>query len=411
MKKNLLIVKNLLDTRKASIEQKKQSASLTPEQKTKLDETLAQITEAITALEAADSEATIEEITGIFAKAVEALTASQEVATAEMQAKVEAKLNEIQSKIESRAKSKKMSASLNLKKTRSTEFVPFSAAVDMAAWTPEAEIEDVEIFHPLIGVTQGFTIGTTAKTSLKIRKYGTTGNAAIVANHGVKPLIELVGAQSTAAVVTVAGVVEAISDEDLEDNPGLQNEIQNEALENMAQVENSGALALLENQAQAFANANFPKKANPDEKTALAAIIDQVKQALGNRVSQVALAMNSSMWAWLKDLRNDNGTPIDIASVIGDVQQIVDNTITGDKFYCWAKKFANIKMYKNPQVDWYKGVKTTIAQGVVTAVYSEWRTDEQSVRVRQRHVMYTSDSTTIVKGTLSGVKTAITAAP
>ena len=67
-----------------------------------------------------------------------------------------------------------------------------------------------------------------------------------------------------------------------------------------------------------------------------------------------------------------------------------------------------LKIYKNKTVDWYKGVKVTTTEGVITAVTSEWRTDEGSLRVRQRGMMYISEDTTVVKGTISGVVTAVT---
>jgi len=286
-----------------------------------------------------------------------------------------------------------------------------SAGVDVDSWTPEATIEDIEIFHPLIGVAAGFNVTTTSTRAIKLRKFGIIGSAAVVANHGVKPVIEMVGSQSIVNVTTIAGVIEDVADEDLEDNAGLQTEIQQEALDNLAQFENVSAIALLNDQAQAYSNVNFGTKAKADEKTALAAIIDQVRQALGNRTSDIALALNSSQWALLKDLRNDNGTPIDIQSVIGDVIQIVDNKLVGDNFIVFAKKFANIKIYKGKTAEWYRGIKVISAEGAVTAVYSEWRTDEQSVRVRQREVIYISDNSTVVKGTISGVVAALKAVP
>ena len=39
----------------------------------------------------------------------------------------------------------------------------------------------------------------------------------------------------------------------------------------------------------------------------------------------------------------------------------------------------------------------------ITAVYSEWRTDESSIRVRERVLMYIADTTTVVKGSISDV--------
>ena len=417
MNKHLVALRAYLEKQKTAATAKLAQAALTAEQKTQLDAVMTQIQTAIDELDAASEDATNEQLTSIFSKAVETLSAVTDNQVEQMKSDVQAKLMELQAKIMATGeKKKKFSARLDHKTLKAAAkgeegFKPYSAGVDVTAYTPEATIEDIEIFHPLIGVAAGFNVSTTSTTAIKLRKFGVTGSAAVVANHGVKPVIEMVGTQNIVNVTTIAGVVEGIADEDLEDNTELQTEVQQEALDNLAQFENVSAIALLTNVAQAYENVNFGTKANADEKTALAAIIDKVRQALGNRTSDIAFALNSSQWALLKDLRNANGTPIDIQSVIGDVIQIVDNKLVGDNFLCFAKKFANIKIYKGKTAEWYHGIKTVSAEGAVTAVYSEWRTDEQSVRVRQREVMYVSDDTTVVKGSISGVVEALKTVP
>lgn len=418
MNKHLVALKAYLEKQKTAVTAKLAQANLSAEQKTQLDAVMAQIQSAIDELDAATEDATTDQILSIFSKAVETLSSTTDQQMQQMQSDVQAKLTALQAKITIAENSgKKFSARLDHARLKAAtgyakdEFKPYSAGVDVDAYTPEATIEDVEIFHPLIGVAAGFNVSTTSTTAIKLRKFGVTGSAAVVANHGVKPTIEMVGSQNIVNVTTIAGVVEGIADEDLEDNTGLQTEVQQEALDNLAQFENVSAIALLNNVAQPYANVNFGTKAKADEKTALSAIIDQVRQALGNRTSDVALALNSSQWALLKDLRNDNGTPIDIQSAIGDVIQIVDNKLVGDNFICFAKKFANIKIYKGKTAEWYRGIKVISAEGTITAVYSEWRTDEQSVRVRQREVMYVSDDSTVVKGTISGVVAALKTVP
>ena len=418
MKKELLKVKAFLATKVTALEAQKKSASLTDDQKTKIDEALKEVQDAITALDAAEDEATNEQLVAIFTKALEALSTSTDAAAAAMKTEVEARLNKIQAKLEKGVGSKqKVTASLSLKKLKESRendggFKPFTAGIDVTDWTPEAEVDNVEIYHPLIGVAAGLDVSTTTSTSIKIRKMQKgSGSAAVVLNHGVKPVLEYVGSQSVVNVETYAGVVEGIADEDLEDNAGLEAEIQQEALVELSVVENAAAIVLLNGAAQAYSNTTFGTTAHADMKSAIVAVIDQVRKALGNRQSPICLAMNSSQWAKAKDLRNDNGTPIDIMTILGDVEMITDNTIATDNFICWAKKFAKLKVYKTKTPDWYKGVKVVTGNGNVTAVYSEWRTDESSLRVRQRQVMYVTDDTTVVKGTISGVITAITPAP
>ena len=415
MKKSMMKVRAFLDNKKTALTEQKKSASLSEEQKTKIDEAMQMVQDAINSLDAAEAEATNEQIVAAFTMALEALTASNDAAAQAMQKEVEAKLSKIQAKLEKGINpAKKFTAKMSLKALKASPervidgYKPFSAGVDVTAWTPEAEIENVEIFHPLIGIAAGFDISATNKESFKVRKMEKgSGAAAVVLNHGVKPVIEYTGAQSVVNVATYAGVVEGIADEDLEDNAELEGELQMEAMYELAVAENVATLALLDGTAKVYANANFGTVAYADSKTALTAIVDQVRQAMGTRQSEICVAMNSSEWAKLKDLRNENGTPIDIQSVIGDVIQIADNSIASDVVYCWAKKFAKIKIYKAGKADWYKGVKVTSAEGAVTAVYSEWRTDESSLRVRQREAIYITDDTTAVKTTLTGVIAAL----
>jgi len=415
MRKDLEKVKSFLEARKAGIQEQKKSATLTDEQKMKLDEAMSGVQDAINSLDAAEEEATNEQLVAIFTKAIEAFGTSNEMAVQAIKTEVEAKLSKVMAKIEKGGSApQKFKAKLSIKELKKNgskiDFVPFSAGVDVSDYTPEAEIENVEIFHPLIGVTQGFDVSATSKTSIKVRTFEKgSGATAVVLNHGVKPELEYTGAQSVVNVSTYAGVVEGIADEDLEDNPELENELQQEALYELAAGENATAFTLLDGVAQAYGNTNFGTVDYADNKTGLIASIDQIRQALGKRQSDICVAMNSSEWAKLKDLRNANGTPIDVQSAIGDVIQITDNSIAADTFYVWAKKFAKIKVYKAAKADWYKGVNVTTANGAVTAVYSEWRTDESSLRVRQREVLYVTDSTTVMKSTFATVIEALTA--
>ena len=74
MNKHLLIVRTTLDKKKAGISARLAQASITPEDKTKLDAAMAEIETAIKALEDSAEDATIEQITAIFSKAVETLS-------------------------------------------------------------------------------------------------------------------------------------------------------------------------------------------------------------------------------------------------------------------------------------------------------------------------------------------------
>ena len=96
MNKHLLVVKNILDKKKTAAKAKLAQASLTPEQKTQLEDVMSQIDEAITALDAATAEATTEEISSIFAKAVETLSAITDQSVAQVQTDVQAECDQDQ---------------------------------------------------------------------------------------------------------------------------------------------------------------------------------------------------------------------------------------------------------------------------------------------------------------------------
>lgn len=408
-----------LVAQKTKVDEKLLQASLSAEQKTALEDVLKKIEENVRLIDEAAEQATNEQLMAIFTQAIEAFKAASEQNMQEVQASLKAtnaEMLKLQAKIEGGGSSKKkFKASVDFKLLKSSDkivsdgFKPYSAGVDVTAYTPEAEIETVEVFHPLIGVTQGFEYGTTSKETIKVRKLSKdSGGCSVVLDHAAKPVVEYIGAQSVVNVSTFAGIVEGIADEDLEDNPTLQTEIQNEAFIDLAEYENTAAIAILESAGQAYANTNFGTKAGADTRTAVAAILDQVRQALGKRTSRIAFALNSSQWALLEDLRaSDSGVLLGVDSLLGDVIKVVDNSLTTDKFYCWAQKFAKVKMYKSPKETWYQGVQVTKDGANVTAVYSEYRTDETSLRVRQRQAMYITDATTVVKGTLSGVVAAL----
>jgi hypothetical protein len=417
MNKHLIAVKNILDKKKAGVSAKLLQAGITAEQKTKLDEVMNEINGQLSELEAAAEDATSDQLSAIFSNAVQKLSELSEQSMEAAKADVAAMVAKLQAQIlKGGEKGKKFSAKLSLKMlSKSTEakdsdgFRHYSAGVNVEAYTPEAEIETVEAFRPMIGVAGALETGTVSQREVKIRTFGKTGGAfAVVVKHGAAPVLTMQGDESIVEVQKYMGVVENIAVEDFEDNSSLESEVIAVANEDLAQVENDAAIVLLKGAAGAYANVNFGTKVGADEKTALLAIVDAVKQKLGRRLSTICLALNSSQWALLGDLRNSNGTPIPIDSVLGSIEKVEDNTLVGDEFICWAKKFAKNKIFKGKTQEWYRGINVTKDGANVTAVYSEYRTDEKSLAVRVRQLMYITDSSVFFKGTISGVKTAIT---
>lgn len=420
MNKHLLAVKAILDKKKAAATAKLAQATLSPEQKTQLDDVMSQIDAAIAELDAAAEDATADQIAAIFSKAVETLSVATDQSVNAIQTEVAAKLQAMTAKLESQneKKNKKFSAKLSMLRASKSDikkdsdgFRPYSAGVDVEAWTPEAEIDSVETFRPMVGVAAALKLTTTSNRMIKIRKFGATGGAfAVVVKHGAAPVITMQADQSIVEVQKYMGVVENVAIEDFEDNPGLESEIQDVAFNQLAQDENAAAIALLKGAAIQYSNPDFAPKVGADEKTALVAIPCAVNRNLGTRRSAICLALNSSMWALLGDLRNSNGTPIPIDSVLGSIKKVEDNTLVGDEFICWAEEYAKLAVYKGQTSEWYQGVHVTKDGANVTSVYSEVRTDEKSLAVRVRELMYVTDSSVVMKGTISGVVAAVTKA-
>ena len=138
MNKNVKNVLALLTAKKANI-QGKLKGSISEDVKKSLETALSEIETGIADLEALETEATIEEVTAVFTKAMETLVNAgnaTEVEIASMKASIEANLQKLQSQIVKSNEKKKMSAKLQLAKIRKeskTDFVPFHAGVDLSA--------------------------------------------------------------------------------------------------------------------------------------------------------------------------------------------------------------------------------------------------------------------------------------
>ena len=151
MKKELVKVKAHLTSRLSSLNEQKKSASLNDEQKAKVDEAINSVTDALAELDAAEAEATNEQLMAIFAKASEAFAAAATASSEAVEAKLQAQITKMQAKIEKGIGApKKVTAKLSLKTLKAAtgskdEYKPFSAGVDVTDWTPEAEVENVEI--------------------------------------------------------------------------------------------------------------------------------------------------------------------------------------------------------------------------------------------------------------------------
>ena len=163
-----------LVSQKTKVDEKLLQASLSAEQKTALEDVLAKVNENIKLIDEAEETASNEQLMAIFTQAIEAFKSAATAENVEVQASLkatQADMLKLQAKIDNggAGAGKKFKASVDFKRLKESKnivsdgFKPYSAGVDVTAYTPEAEIETVEVFHPLIGVTQGFEYSTTAK--------------------------------------------------------------------------------------------------------------------------------------------------------------------------------------------------------------------------------------------------------
>lgn len=407
MKKNEQIVGALLkfaNARKKSLETQFANA-LTPDQKALLlaSESTA-VDDLIAAIEGLTDES--EEVTALK-KMVEDLKTSLAENQTEMENKIRAFGN-------SRKNEGKVLRILQNKLSKGE----FKNLVDLSAYTPEAEIDYVGTFRPVVGVKAGFEVSSTNKSAVKVRKLTQSGKAAAVAVHGVKPVIEFTGAQSIVNKTKLAGIVTGIADEDIWEDGQLEQDLQNEAMAALDSTENAALITLLETGA-AFSNPFGVAVADADTRRALMALIVKVKQNVGTALngSKIALAMNSAQWALLDDLRNANDTPISSDIITNSVIRIEDDSITDDKVYAWAVNMAKFKVYKPAFSKLYdSGVRVTKATDSETSityvsdVFTAWQKNEQDLLVEEAVIVYLRDTTACVKGTIAGIKTALASA-
>lgn len=407
MKKKLQDVRNYFTKRKEKAEAKlakKAENKLTDEQVRKLNELVdalnAQIAQIDALEEESSNEAVLSTINAVFANFANAL---QEAETA-TQNRLAAMQNQLNAK-----NSKKERKRMNLLRSKMEKGVAKNY-VDLSAWTPETETDYVPTVRPIRGILKGFNIRETNRQAVKVRSFGNfSATFAAVNKHGVKPVVEFVGAQNIVNLTKFAGIIQGVADEDIWEDDKLEDAIELEALAMLAQAENLGAFTLLTANPGTFTNPYGVTLTNTDMRTQVLAVIEWVKSHIGDVPSEIAVAMHPAQWALLDDLRNANGTPISSDIINNSCIRIEDANVTLGSIVAWPKEFAKMLIYRRPEMKWFdSGVRANTANidgvDVVTSVNTAWQVNERDLRCEELVIMYLRAAGLVISDTLTNIK-------
>lgn len=412
MKKKLSEVKNFLEQRKTAAQNKlakRAENKISDEAAAKLQELVEALNAQISQLDAleeeASNEAILSTINAVFANFAQVLQESENATNnklAAMQAAINAK------------SSKKERKRMNVLRSKMEKGVAKNY-VDLSAWTPETETDYVPTVREIRGILKGFNIRETSRQAVKVRSFGEfSATFTAVDKHGLKPVVEFVGAQNIVNVTKFAGIIQGVADEDIWEDDKLEDAIELEALAMLAQAENLGAFTLLTANAGTFTNPYGVTLTNTDMRTQVLAVIEWVKSAIGDVPSEIAVAMHPAQWALLDDLRNANGTPISSDIINNSCIRIEDANVPLGEIVAWPKEFAKMLIYRRPEMKWFdSGVraKTSNIDGVdvVTSVNTAWQVNERDLRCEELVIMYLRAAKLVISEKLTDIKSVLEA--
>lgn len=414
MKKNSLqSVRNFLEKRKeTSLEllAKKAENKLSDNAAAKLQELVDALNAQIAQLDALEEEASndaiLSAINAVFANFAQVLQEAENATNnklAAMQAAINAK------------SAKKERKRMNVLRSKMEKGVAKNY-VDLSAWTPEAETDYVPTSRPIRGILKGFNIRETSRQAVKVRSFGEfSATFAAVDKHGLKPVVEFVGAQNIVNVTKFAGIIQGVADEDIWEDDKLEDAIELEALAMLAQAENNGAFTLLTANPGIFTNPYGVTLTNTDLRTQVLAVIEWVKSAIGDVPSEIAVAMHPAQWALLDDLRNANGTPISSDIINNNCIRIEDANVALGEIVAWPKEFAKMLIYRRPEMKWFdSGVRAQTIKidddtTVVTSVNTAWQVNERDLRCEELVIMYLRAAKLVISEQLTDIKSVLEA--
>lgn len=410
MKKKLSEVRNFLEARRNAATEKlskRAENKISDEAARKLQELVEALNAQIAQLDALEEEASNEDIlsaiNSVFANFAQVLQEAEN-ATNNKLAAMQAQLNAKNAKKERKR--------MNVLRSKMEKGVAKNY-VDLSKWTPETETDYVPTVREIRGILKGFNIRETSKQAVKVRSFGEfSATFAAVDKHGLKPVVEFVGAQNIVNVTKFAGIIQGVADEDIWEDDKLDDAIELEALAMLAQAENLGAFTLLTANAGTFTNPYGVTLTNTDMRTQVLAVIEWVKSQIGDVPSEIAVAMHPAQWALLDDLRNSNGTPISSDIITNSCIRIEDANVPLGEILAWPKEFAQMLIYRRPEMKWFdSGVRAKIAEidgvEVVTSVNTAWQVNERDLRCEELVIMYLRAAKLVISEKLTNIKSVL----
>jgi hypothetical protein len=258
---------------------------------------------------------------------------------------------------------------------------------------------------PFKGIYNHFTKSRTSSKSHRVITSTEDGSVVTVNIREKKPTLSIEFGQNEVSAATYAGIYRGVTDEDLEDFNWLATFVRSRAKEKMNQAINLACYTLLNGSATAYANTAFQAGVkSPNYINAINAVAAQLRDEMGEgRTGRIIIALNPLVLELTKNQNNDNGTPI-LTNVGSDVVVIGDGNITGKTVIGWVEDNCHISNYVTMGEEWGYSVKTLSDESVV----GEWETDENSLRIRERDIIFAESSDLIVKGDLDAILTDIT---
>jgi hypothetical protein len=249
------------------------------------------------------------------------------------------------------------------------------------------------------GIYNYFRKSSTSVRSHKIISSTEDGAVVSVAVREKKPTLSIEFTEKIVNAEVYAGIYRGITDEDLEDFNWLATFIRERAKEKMNMAINLACYTLLNGSATAYANTVFSGAIkSPNYINAVNALVAQIKDEMGERTGRVIVAVNPVFLELINNTNNDNGTPI-ITPLGTDTVLVGDDNVTGTKVIGWAEDTCHISNYVTYGEEWGYSVKSDGG----TAYISEWESDENSLKIRERNIIFSESADLIVKGDLNDI--------
>jgi hypothetical protein len=260
---------------------------------------------------------------------------------------------------------------------------------------------------PFLGISELFMKSNSGSRSHRIIAATETGSVASVVIRDKKPTLAIEFEQNMVNAETYAGIYRGITDEDLEDFAWLSTFVRARAKQKMYEAINLACYTLLNGSAIAYANAGWAGQiSGANLRNAINALVSGLRAQAGAiaNTATIGVAVSQTVFDLLENLNNANGTPV-MTPLGANVKLIADDNITGTNAIAFIANGCHIANYVTYGEQWGYSVKTLSDESVI----SEWESDENSLRIRERDLIFVESDEYIMKGDLAAIKTAINA--